>query len=117
MTSETRARLLDAVHRRALALAKVTAPDMRSSTFLIVLSARNLFNTVLALCGPELAKDWLNKLFGDLLESQTVCRFCQVRDSDPDLGMCEACEQQSFCDDADVQQAVLMSQPNKGAVN
>lgn len=120
MTSDTRNRLLDAVHRRALALAKLTAPDSacRSVNPLLAMSARNLFGTVIALCGPALHEEWMRRLFKRELSNQAICPVCEQHDmADGEFGMCESCYSEGLREDEDVQQAVLMAQPNKGQVN
>ena len=120
MRADTRNRLLEAVHRRAAWLAQQTAPGSttRESNMLIAMAARTLFGTVIALCGPALQREWLAVLFRRELSGNAICPVCGEREMGEDThGMCEACHEEGLRDDSDVQQAVLLAQPNKGQVN
>lgn len=119
MTAITRARLLAAVHRRALRLAEVTKADEPQPDFLIAMSARNLFGTVVAVLGPQLLKDWLRVLFARELESHAICAVCGERDlmDTPDVGLCQVCWEQANAEDHELAAAVAMRQPAVGKVS
>ena len=119
MTPATRARLLAAVHRRALWLARVTEPGKAMPDFLVAQAARNLFSTVIAVLGKELQQEWLSKLFARELESHAVCVVCGQRDlmDTPDVGLCAVCWEQANQVDRELEAAVAMRRPAIGKVS
>lgn len=111
-----RDRLLDAVHRRALHLARLTAPGHpgRSVDVVLAHTARSLLVTCLAVLGEALVREWSQYVFGTLLEAHDVCRFCASGALVKAQGMCDACFGSVRSAEQELAQAEAMEQPDTG---
>lgn len=119
MNDQLRYKLVDAVHRRAIQLVKMTdrkrianAPDVT-----IAFVAQNLVLTLCALLGESFLRFVLEAIFGEVSEKHGVCRFCREGAFVEAKGMCEKCFQQIEEEDREVVAQELMDSKAKGRVS
>lgn len=120
MDPDLRNQLLDAVHRRATQLVRLTEPGGagRGVDTVLVMVAGNLMRTLVALFGVGALQEWLGWLFAALVESHGVCRFCSQNPLVQDAGMCQSCWDQSMREDREVEEYVQMHErPPQGGVS
>lgn len=115
----TRDRLLDAVHRRALALARVTAPGHggRSVDAVLALIAGNLFRTVIVVLGAAFAQDAHAHIFRALVEQDGICGYCHEHPLVKSFGMCQVCWDQCDEDDRQTERELAFEREPEGGVS
>lgn len=117
-TGALRERMLTSIHRRALHLAKITAPGhpVRGLDVVLSLAALSLLRTVLVVLGPTVVTQWSEYIFGRLVEAHGICRFCGVHPLVAEQGMCHACWQECEGEQASIERQRAMDQPPQGGI-
>ena len=114
MDANLRATLIASIHRRATALAKVTAdPDLASSPVLAMFFT-NLLTPACALLGDTLLYGVLETIFGEVSEKHGVCRYCREGAFIVEKGMCEACWKGLETEDEELKREEMMAGRVKG---
>lgn len=116
MDSKLRKTLTDSVHRRALALARMTDQKrtVQIPDTVIAYAAKNLLEVLCALLGQTLLEAVLESLYGELSEKFGVCRYCRKHPFVEKQGMCNVCWKQMEEDDKEITAQSLMESLSKG---
>ena len=109
--------LLNAIHRRAVQLARITDPKHgpRRVRTVVIFIAQNLMMTLLTYGGEHFFGEWNGYVYRHVLEKRGLCPFCEtgvITDRD---GMCNQCWDRIEKEEAQLDRDVdLATTPTKG---
>jgi hypothetical protein len=111
-----RDRLLDAVHRRAALLARMTQPGhpCRQVDNVMAMTVDNLVRTLCVVMGRPFFDAVLGALFDATTEYYGVCRFCHKGHLDAEKEMCQQCWDEGEQLDRELDEQELMDTPSRG---